>query len=199
MSTTATIIGPADEGRRMTLGEFIDAEGQDGRLYELSRGIVTKVDVPSPHHSTIPDAIRMQFAAYRLSHPKSIHSTIGGGECRLLIKDLESDRHPDLAVYRTPPPDSGNADEIWSQWIPEIVIEIVSPSSRSRDYQPKPEEYLRFGVQEHWIIDVHEQAMKVLRRSGGRWAEQIMKPPALHKTRLLPGLEFSIAAVFEAQ
>jgi hypothetical protein len=41
--------------------------------------------------------------------------------------------------------------------------------------------------------------MKVLRRSGGRWAERTVKPPELHKTRLLPGLEFSIAAVFEAQ
>jgi Uma2 family endonuclease len=199
MSTTATIIGPADEGRRMSLDEFIDARGQGGRLYELSRGIVTMVDVPSPHHSTILDAIRMQFAAYRLSHPDIIYSTIGGGECRLLVNDLESDRHHDLAVYMTPPPESKKADEIWSRWIPEIVIEVVSPGSRFRDYQEKPEEYLRFGVQEYWIVDVSERAMKVLRRSGGRWTERTVKPPVLHKTHLLPGLEFSIASVFEAK
>ncbi len=199
MSTTATIIGPADEGRRMSLDAFIDARGQGGRLYELSRGIVTLVDVPSPRHFKILDAIRMQFAAYRQSHPDRIYGVGGGGESRLLIVDLESDRHPDLAVYMTPPPDSEKADEIWSQWIPEIVIEIVSPSSRSRGYQHKPEEYLRFGVLEYWLVDVDERAMKVFRRSGGRWAEQVVKPPEIHKTRLLPGLDFSIASVFEAK
>jgi Uma2 family endonuclease len=199
MSTTATIIGPADEGRRMSLDDFITAEGRGGRLYELSRGIVTMVDVSSPRHSKILDAIREQFGRYRESHPGFIYMTSSGSECRLLIKDLESDRHPDLAVYKTPPPHAENDDEVWSQWIPEIVIEIVSPSSRSRDYRQKPEEYLRFGVLEYWIVDVEEAAMKVLRRSGGRWAERTVKPPELHKTRLLPGLEFSIASVFEAQ
>ncbi|APW59079.1 Uma2 family endonuclease [Paludisphaera borealis] len=199
MSTTATIIGPADEGRRMSLDEFIDARGEGGRLYELSRGIVTMVDVPSPRHFKIIDAIRMEFARYRESHPDRIYGVASGGECRLLIKALESDRHPDLAVYKTPPPESENADEIWSQWIPEIVIEVVSPSSRFRDYQQKPEEYLRFGVHEYWIVDVADESMKVLRRSGGQWAERTLKAPETHKTRLLPGLEFSIAAMFEAK
>jgi len=199
MSTTATIIGPADEGRRMTLDEFIDARGQDGRLYELGRGIVTMVDVPNPRHFRIIDSIRSQFGRHRESHPDQIYGVAGGSDCRLLVNDLESDRHPDLAVYMTPTPESEKADEIWSQWVPEIVIEIVSPSSRFRDYQQKPEEYLRFGVQEFWIIDVDEGTMKVLRRSGGRWTEHTVKPPTLHKTHLLPGLEFSIASVFEAQ
>ena len=198
MSTTATIIGPADEGRRMSLDDFIDARGQDGRLYELSRGIVTMVDVPSPRHLRILHAIRRQLGEHDRLNPGRIWAIASGGECRLLVNDLESDRHPDLAVYKTPPPESKQADEIWSQWIPEIVIEIVSPSSRFRDYQQKPEEYLRFGVQEYWIIDADEGTMKVLRRTGGRWAERTVKPPEVHKTHLLPGLEFSIASVFEA-
>ena len=199
MSTTATIIGPADEGRRMSLDDFIHAEGQDGRLYELSRGIVTMVDVPNPRHAKFIHAIRKQLDEHdRLNPGRDLSCIAGGGECRLLINDLESDRHPDLAVYKTPPPESDKADEIWSQWIPEIVIEIVSPSSRFRDYQQKPEEYLRFGVQEYWIIDVEEGTMKVLRRSGGRWTERTVKPPEVHKTHLLPGLEFAIASVFEA-
>ncbi|MDR3622734.1 MAG: Uma2 family endonuclease [Paludisphaera borealis] len=199
MSTTATIIGPADEGRRMSLDEFIDARGEGGRLYELSRGIVSTVDEPNPRLLMTVNAVRNQLMRPRQPHPDCIHMIASIGECRLLIKDLESDRHPDLAVYKTPPPDSENADEIWSQWIPEIVIEVVSPSSRFRDYQQKPEEYLRFGVHEYWIVDVADEAMKVLRRSGGQWAEWTLKAPETHKTRLLPGLEFSIAAMFEAK
>ncbi len=199
MSKTTTIIGPADVGRRMTLEEFIYAEGQGGSLYELSRGIVTMVDVPNPRHLKVIHAIRRQFDDHDRLNPGRIWAVAGGGECRMLIKSLESDRHPDLAVYKTPPPDSEKADEIWSRWIPEIVIEIVSPGSRFRDYQQKPDEYFQFGVQEYWIIDAREQTMTALRRSGGSWDERIVKAPDLYQTTVLPGLEFSIAAVFEAR
>ena len=40
--------------------------------------------------------------------------------------------------------------------------------------------------------------MKVLRQSRGRWAEAVVRPPAVYKTRHLPGFEFSIARVLEA-
>jgi Uma2 family endonuclease len=49
------------------------------------------------------------------------------------LEDLESERHPDAAVYRTAP----DADEDWSSWIPEIVVEVMSPGSEARDYEQK--------------------------------------------------------------
>jgi Uma2 family endonuclease len=199
MSKVATRVGPADAGRTMSLDEFAGAEAEPGWLYELSRGVVTVVDVPNPRHLLIIHAIRRQLHAYDAAHPGRIHSIASGGDCKLLIAGLESERHPDVAVYKSPPPEGETDDEIWSQWVPEIVIEVVSPSSRRRDYEEKPEEYLRLGVGEYWIVDENEEPgpMTVLRRSRGRWAEYKVIPPATYKTRLLPGLEFSIAEVFE--
>jgi hypothetical protein len=83
------------------------------------------VDVPNPRHLRILHAIRKQLGEHDRLNPGRIWGIASGGECRLLVNDLESDRHPDLAVYKTPPPDSEKADEIWSQWIPEFVIVIV--------------------------------------------------------------------------
>ena len=77
------------------------------------------------------------------------------------------------------------------------MIEVVSPSSRQRDYDEKPEEYLRFGVKEYWIVDADKRTMIVMRRSRGRWVETTVRPPAIYRTKLLPGLEFSIEAVFK--
>ena len=74
-------------------------------------------------------------------------------------------------------------------------IEVVSPSSRKRDYKEKPEEYLRIGVKEYWIVDADERLMVVMRRTRGRWVETTVKPPTVYRPRLLPGLEFSIEAV----
>lgn len=194
MSTTSIKIGPSDVGRAMSLDDFDRAEAEDGYLYELSRGVITVVDVPQPRHFAQVNATRRQFAAYDLAHPGRIFGIAGGAECKILIAGLESERHPDLAVYKSPPPEG--VDDVWSEWVPEIVVEVVSPSSRQRDYQEKPEEYLRFGVSEYWILDAERREMLVLKRSRGRWAERVVRPPDLYRTRLLPGLTFDCGAVF---
>jgi Uma2 family endonuclease len=196
MSKTATMIGPGDNGRRMTLDEFEFAEGREGYVYELSRGVVTVVDVPRPSHFAQIDAIRNQFAQYRQAQPERIFGIAGGTDCKILLADLESERHPDLAVYKTAPP--GQGDEVWSVWIPELVIEIVSPGSEHRDYEQKPEEYFRFGIKEYWIVDSQRRQMLVLRRQRGKWSEYVVSPGEICTTRLFPGLRFDVAAVFKA-
>jgi Uma2 family endonuclease len=114
----------------------------------------------------------------------------------LLIRSYESERHPDLTVYKALPPEEG--DDFWSAWIPELVIEVVSPCSELRDYQEKGEEYLAFGVNEYWIFDADKEEMLVLQRAGRCWRERIIRPPEIYKTRLFPGLQFSCERVFQA-
>jgi Uma2 family endonuclease len=195
MPKTAITIGPADQERRMTLAAFDQAEGVEGYTYELSRGVVTVVDVPGRRHVKQVAAARLQFSAYQLVHPERIYLIAGSGECKILLADLESERHPDVVVYKHPPDDE---EELWATWIPEIVVEVVSPGSEERDYEEKREEYLAFGVRENWIIDADKREMLVLRRWRGRWSERIVRPPEVYTTRLLPGFEFRIAEVFEA-
>jgi len=195
MSRAAISLGPNDHGRRMSLEEFEWADGQEGHLYELGRGVVTVVDVPDGKHLAQVDEIRQQLSAYRVGNPDRIHRIAGGGECKILLTELRSERHPDIAIYRDPPPAE---EDLWSGWVPEIVIEVVSPGSVHRDYVEKREEYLAFGVREYWIVNAGKQEMLVLRRSGGRWVEQAMGAEDVYRTRLLQGFEFSLRAVFEA-
>jgi Uma2 family endonuclease len=195
MSRTTIQVGPADHGKRMSLEEFDHAEGREGHNYELSRGVITVVDVPDPKHLMQVDAVREQFSAHRHAHAGQIHLLAHGGECKIPLSDLESERHPDLAVYKTPPVDNEN---LWATWIPEIVVEVVSASSRQRDYVEKREEYLDFGVREYWIIVEKQDQMLVLRRSGDRWVEHIVRPGEMYHTRLLSKFEFDLAAIFKA-
>jgi Uma2 family endonuclease len=179
----------------MSLEEFDHAEGREGYNYELSRGVITVVDVPDRTHLIQVCAVREQFSSYWRTQLTKINLLAHGGECKILLADLESERHPDLAVYKHPPVDDEN---LWATWIPEIVVEVVSPSSRQRDYVDKRKEYLDFGVREYWIIDEEKQEMLVLRRSGGRWIEHIVRPGEKYRTRWLSGFEFDLAAVCDA-
>ena len=112
------------------------------------------------------------------------------------IATLVAERHPDLAVYKTPFP----AEDVWATWIPEIVVEVVSPGAEAehRDYVEKREEYLEFGVREYWIFDADRNEMLVLRRAGDQWNPRTIKPGKLYRTRVLPGLEFDPHPVFAA-
>jgi Uma2 family endonuclease len=197
MGKTAIRIGPADNGRRMSLEDFDLAEVQEGHLYELSRGTVTESDVPNRIHFLIVAAIRDLLQAYKALLPGRIHFLASGNECKLLISDIESERHPDLSLYLTSAPEIDD-ETLWTVWLPEIVIEVVSASSRQRDYDEKPAEYLRSGVKEYWIVDPDKQVMIVMRRSRGRWVETIVTPSDVYRSRLLPGFEFSIGAVYQA-
>lgn len=186
MATTTRRVGPADQGQRMTLDEFIQADFAEGWLYELARGVIVVTEVPGIHHGRIVDRLTELFVVYKLRHPGIINYRAGGSECRLRLPGMQSDRHPDQALYLSPPPPGQSP---WTRWIPQILVEVVSKGGEDRDYVEKREEYLRVGVSEYWIVDPGARRIHVLQRAGDVWEETIIAPGATYRTHLLPGLE----------
>lgn len=191
----AVRVGPEDNGRRMSLDEFDRAIGTEGWIYELHRGVVEVSDVPSTSHFFQLQSVRKQLLAYDLTHPDVICAVTASNESKILLSATESERHPDLSVYLKPPAPS---PDVWSRWVPEIVIEIVSPSSVKRDYEDKPTDYLLFGVDEYWIIDSIKQQMTALIRWRGEWKPQVIKPPQKYTTDYLPGFKLDLKRVLTA-
>ena len=133
---------------------------------------------------------------YDETHQGLIHTISAGMESKVLIASTESERHPDLSVYFSSPPD---VEDGWSLWVPEIVVEVVSPSSAKRDYHDKAAEYLEFGVDEYWIIDAQKQQMTALVRWRGQWKSKIVKASQRYTTPQLPGFSLELGRVFGAK
>ena len=131
---------------------------------------------------------------YDLSRPEHVCQIGGGSHCKVLISGLESERYPDLAVYTTPTP---TGPDVWSHWIPDLVVEVVSPGSEQRDYEHKREEYLRFGIKEYWMVDDAKDQMLALVRFRGAWRERVVRPGESYEPKFLPRLNFDLAQVFE--
>jgi Uma2 family endonuclease len=184
-ATLRTQIGPADHGRKMSLAAFIKADSQEGWLYELARGVIEVTEVPGVPHALIVERLGNLLAVHKHFHPNAYFMRGGGGECRLRTPALRSDRHPDQAIYLTPPPADKNP---WGQWIPDIVVEVVSKGGEDRDYVDKAEEYLRAGVREYWILDPFKRKMLVHRRDGDTWKRKTVAETATYRPSLLPGL-----------
>jgi hypothetical protein len=189
-------VGPEDHGRRMSLDRFDRAIAREGYRYELNKGVVEVSDVPDPRHLAQLQALRNQLIVYQEAHPEIVHSITGSNESKVLLAEDQSERHPDLSVYLAPPPE---VDDVWSLWVPAIVIEVVSKSSLKRDYEDKPPEYLSFGVDEYWIVDSLKQQLTVMRRWRGQWKPTVVKPAqAKYTTPLLPGFALDLKRIFAA-
>lgn len=81
--------------------------------------------------------------------------------------------------------------------VPEIVIEIVSRSSRDRkrDYEVKRAEYLAAGVREYWIIDRYRKRFTRFSADG---TNEVLGPSEDYQTQLLPGFHLPLSQVFVA-
>ena len=48
--------------------------------------------------------------------------------------------------------------------LPELVVEVVSATSRLRDYNQKRSFYIELGIPEYWIADGRRREITVVRR-----------------------------------
>ena len=191
------LLGPHDAGRRMTLDEFVAADHEGSHsLYELGRGVVVVTEVPHPAHGRVVRRIARVLIHYEDAHPGIIKYAAGGSECRIRLPGMQSDRHPDQAIYLTHEP---AGKRLWHRWIPSIVVEVVSRGGEERDYVEKREEYLRVGVLEYWIFDPLKRTMLVLQRAGDVWEERELGEGHTYQTELLPGLVVSVSVILGPQ
>lgn len=197
LTRTKTKLGPDQHGRKMSLKAFEFAATEPGYLVELARGYIVVSEVANYYHAMQITAILECLWAYKISHPHLIHAILGSMECKLLIPDWESERHPDIAVYLSRP--IGKKDRtIWRTWLPELVFEVVSESSRDRDYTEKRDEYWTLGIKEYWVVDAKRLQLLILKRGKSDWIEKTLGPKGVCETKLLPDFKLPCAPIFDA-
>jgi len=198
MATTRIRIGPADDGRALSLADYLDAEEEPGYRYELSRGMLEVTEIPADDHGQIVDNLHRAIERYRNHHPNLIRRIAHGSDVQLIIPETVSERHPDLALVFQ---DARRDDR--GRRRPDLVVEVVSPGTRARDrdYIAKREDYLAFGVREYWIVDPKECRVVVLVRAettaGANWQERTFVDDEAIVGELLPGFEGTVRDCWE--
>lgn len=123
----------------------------DGRRAELIDGQIYAMSPPGFTHQKISRELFFSIVNYVKKN---------GGDCEVLAapfavslnNDDKNYLEPDISVICDP----SKLDEQGCHGAPDWIIEIVSPSSRSRDYIKKMIKYNMAGVREYWIAD-HEK------------------------------------------
>lgn len=74
---------------------------------------------------------------------------------------------------------------------PDLIVEVLSPSTRSRDLTAKMRLYAEVGVQEYWIVDQVSPEITVYARSPNGSFELVPTDPAHVHSRVIPGFELN--------
>jgi Uma2 family endonuclease len=154
----------AAQTKRWTLRE-LHRLPDDGNKYELVHGELFVTPSPSEAHEAIAVRLHEILAPYvKAQDLGHIYRP------RAVLQRKGSEAEPDLMVRRAHP---GSRKSWASAPIPSLVIEIISPSTRRRDYGPKKDFYMEVGVPEYWIVDEELRAITVVRRGTDDVTEDV--------------------------
>jgi Uma2 family endonuclease len=105
------------------------------------------------------------------------------------FEKLRRRRSPDL--FFIPKGRKAIVEKIVVNGAPDLMVEIVSPTSQSRDRREKFLEYQAAGVREYWIVDPQPREVELYVLSGKpKCFEQIHAKDGWLKSTALPGFRF---------
>ena len=80
---------------------------------------------------------------------------------------------------------------------PDLVVEVISPSSTRRDRQEKSAKYLRFMVPEYWLVNPAERSIEVRVWREDHWAvHSLARDTGKAESLVLPDFSLDLAQLF---
>lgn len=169
----------------------------EGERIEIINGEAFMMAGPSPRHQDIGGELFAQ-----------LHNFLEGKRCKVYSapmdvrlferdgddpKDVDTVVQPDISVIC----DNSKIDHRGCKGAPDMVIEILSPSTQRHDRLIKLDLYQRAGVREYWIVSPEEETAQVLLRDGDSLKiHEIYGKKDIAKVHVLNGCFIELSKVF---
>ncbi len=104
---------------------------------------------------------------------------------------------PDISVIC----DEKKVDDRGCRGTPDWIIEIISPSTASRDHIQKRRLYEKHGVKEYWLVDPTYRLVHIYRigKDGGYSLFQVCSEEEVIDVNVLPDFSVDLSQVFPRQ
>lgn len=180
--------------RLMTAEEFYDWVNRpenEGRQYELDRGEVIEVTRPAEFHGVLCAWIAHLLWSYALQRGRGC---VCSNDTGLLVeRDPDTLRGPDL-MFLDEPLGLEQLSRKFTQRIPKLVIEVMSPTDRMTQLNRRIGQYLERGVGLVWLLDAEVRSVTVYRRD--KYPRVLDDTEELTGEDVLPDLRLPVAELF---
>jgi Uma2 family endonuclease len=148
--------------------QFLDMTEKSENRYELIDGVIYLLASPVFTHQRILGEIHIVFHEY-LKNSKNCDAFLAPFDIKLIRQNIKLLREeteddinmvqPDLIVLCDYLNEIDEKDKY--QGTPTSIVEILSPSTRSKDRVKKLDLYMESGIEEYWIIDPKAKSVMV--------------------------------------
>lgn len=164
---------------------------EDGLRYEIMQGVLSMTPAPEPEHQRVSKKIA--FCFYGQIDAKGLGEIFYAPiDVTLSDKDVFQ---PDVLVIL-----HEHRDRIQEKRIvgaPDLIVEILSPSSLVTDRVIKRRAYEEAGVAEYWLVDPKQQAIEVFVLEEGVYVSLGLFTGKQHLvSRIMPEIAVPVAQFF---
>lgn len=143
------------EDKLITVAELFEMELEEGYYYELLNGHIVKKQAPSPMHQEAVSNINWFLNNFIREKDlgKVYTSPID------VFFDKYNNTQPDILFIKKER--LFIVTEHGIEGHPDLIVEVLSPSTYRNDRVGKMQLYCEFGVSEYWIVDPNNKAIEV--------------------------------------
>ena len=177
--------------KKITVKELFEMELEDGFYYELINGKILKKQAPTPDHQSVSGEINEIIRNFVKQNQldKVFYSPID------VFFDNYNHTQPDILFIKKERNFIITSHGI--EGVPDLIVEIISPSSIKTDRNDKFNLYLEFGVSEYWIVDPRYQSIEIHVLENGKYVlRSFATVTGIVQSKVLEGLNLEIAPIF---
>ena len=162
---------------------------EDGQKYELVDGEIV-VSPAGVRHSQIAVQIGYLLKRFLEDSPLGI---VCGADVGIILPNGNL-RSPDVSFIKNEKLPGGKAPETFGEIIPDLVVEVLSPSDNMRQVADKIGEFLECGVPLVWLVDPKARTVTVYRSLTD--TRQLAGDDAIDAAPVLPGFTTKVSDFF---
>jgi Uma2 family endonuclease len=163
----------------------------DGKRYEIIDGVLYVSPAPVPLHQRVLRALFLVLNRHVTRHQlgEVFFAPIG------IVLEVPSAVQPDLVFIGERQGDIVKEKAVFGA--PDLLVEVLSPSSERRDRSLKRRTYERCGVAHYWVVDPRRRRLHAWRAEGGRYVvDAELAGDARFRPALFPRLTIRLADVW---
>lgn len=177
--------------RKLTIEEF-EQLPDDGSRYELVDGELERMPPTGEVHGDVDRQFIWLLESY--IRPRGIEKLFVETSF-VLSPDRQTVRQPDIAFVQAERLIQDRDRERSVRLVPDLVIEIVSPSDRRSAVVAKAHEYLHHGVRIVWVVDPPSRSVTIFRIDGS--VQVLGQDDTIDGENIIPGFQATIQDIFQ--